>query len=114
MASTYIQIRTDERDKKEASEILSALGTNLSAVLNMTIKQIILQRRIPFDVALPKENAISKSVRSVAASMAIEGLSLNDAKLNDLEHFSQKSSSEQIQEIKNLVNRYSEKGTSNG
>ena len=67
MASTFIQIRTDEKDKKEASAILEALGTNLSAVLNMTIKQVILQKRVPFDISLPKEYVVS----NVAASMAM-------------------------------------------
>ena len=109
MANTYIQIRTDEKDKKEASEILSALGTNLSAVLNMTIKQIILQRRIPFDVALPKENTIPRPVRNVAASMSMEGMPLNNEQLQDLEEFSHKSAEEQEKEIQQFIKKYKEK-----
>lgn len=106
MASTYIQIRTDEEDKKEASEILKALGTNLSAVLNMTIKQIILQKRIPFDVALPAETVPSKRTLDVAASMSMENMPLDQEGLQSLEEFSRKTPSEQEQEIEDLKNMY--------
>ena len=81
MASTFIQFRIDENDKKQATEILDSLGTNLSAVLNMTIKQIILQKRIPFNVALPEDPA----VESVAISMAMEGLPLDEKQYDKLE-----------------------------
>lgn len=43
MANTsLLQVRTSSEDKEKASEILEKLGTNLSAVVNMMIKQIIL------------------------------------------------------------------------
>ena len=49
MANTsLLQIRTSAEDKEKASEILNKLGTNLSAVVNMMIKQIILTEGIPF------------------------------------------------------------------
>lgn len=99
MASTYIQIRTDEEDKKEASKILKALGTNLSAVLNITIKQIILQKRIPFDVALPTETVPSTKTLNVAASMAMENMPLDHEGLQSLEEFSRKTPAEQEKEI---------------
>jgi addiction module RelB/DinJ family antitoxin len=52
MASTYIQVRADEVDKKLAVEILDELGTTLSAGVNMMLKQIILTRSIPFKTDL--------------------------------------------------------------
>lgn len=52
MADTYIQIMTNESDKAAVDEILSELGTNTSAVVNMLLKQIILTRSIPFDTKL--------------------------------------------------------------
>ena len=50
MAKTYIQVRAEEADKEKASEILDELGTNLSAVVNMLLKQIIMTKSIPFEV----------------------------------------------------------------
>jgi len=48
-----IHIRVNKEEKEESSEILEELGTNLSAVINMLIKYIILYRGIPFEVVLP-------------------------------------------------------------
>lgn len=49
-ADSYLQVRVDTNDKKIAGEILEGLGTNLSSVVNMLLKQIILTKGIPFDV----------------------------------------------------------------
>ena len=49
-ADSYLQVRVDNNDKKLAAEILEGLGTNLSSVVNMLLKQIILTKGIPFDV----------------------------------------------------------------
>jgi addiction module RelB/DinJ family antitoxin len=105
MASTFIQIRTDEKDKKEASAILEALGTNLSAVLNMTIKQVILQKRVPFDISLPKEYVVS----NVAASMAMENMDLDANEIKELDAFHKMNTKDQENEIQELVSKYKEK-----
>ena len=53
MANTsLLQVRTSSEDKEKASEILEKLGTNLSAVVNMMIKQIILTESISFEVKI--------------------------------------------------------------
>jgi addiction module RelB/DinJ family antitoxin len=106
MSSTYVQFRIDEKDKKEASEILNSLGTNLSAVLNMTIKQIILQRRIPFDVALPEH---SEAVEYAAATLAMEGMPFDEQGKQMLEHFNQMSPKEQDHNLQKLLTYYKEK-----
>ena len=54
MAKTFLQVRTDERDKEQASVILEELGTNLSSVVNMLLKQIIMTKSIPFEVKMPQ------------------------------------------------------------
>ena len=57
MADSYLQVRVDSEDKQKASEILEGLGTNLSTVVNMLLKQIILTEGIPFDVKMKKSNS---------------------------------------------------------
>ena len=43
MANTsLLQVRVDAEDREKASAILESLGTNLSATVNMLIKQIII------------------------------------------------------------------------
>ncbi len=39
--TSLLQVRISAEDKEKASEILEKLGTSLSAVVNMMIKQII-------------------------------------------------------------------------
>lgn len=52
MANSYLQVRVEDSDKEKAGEILEGLGTNLSMVINMLLKQIILTRGIPFEVKM--------------------------------------------------------------
>lgn len=51
MANTsLLQVRVDAADREKASEILESLGINLSAAVNMLIKQIIITEGLPFEV----------------------------------------------------------------
>ncbi|MBR0410400.1 MAG: type II toxin-antitoxin system RelB/DinJ family antitoxin [Eubacterium sp.] len=57
MANSFLQVRVDESDKEKASRILDHLGTNLSTVVNMLIKQIIITESIPFEIKMgPKDS----------------------------------------------------------
>lgn len=60
VADTYLQVRTDSKEKEEATKILEELGTNVSQVVNMLLKQIILKQQIPFDMDLNTKKAKSK------------------------------------------------------
>ncbi len=56
MASTApTQIRIEENTKKQAVELLEGLGLNLSDAVNIFLRQVILHRGIPFDVAYPED-----------------------------------------------------------
>lgn len=80
--TTLLQVRTSPEDKEKASEILDKLGTNLSAVVNMMIKQIILTESIPFEIKInhpvySKEEA----VKEVEATLAFEGMNLTEEEI---------------------------------
>lgn len=53
--TTPTQIRIEENTKKQAVELLEGLGLNLSDAVNMFLRQVILHRGIPFDVAYPED-----------------------------------------------------------
>lgn len=55
MATTPTQIRIEENTKKQAVELLEGLGLNLSDAVNIFLKQVILRKGIPFEVAYPEE-----------------------------------------------------------
>ena len=78
MANTsLLQVRTSSEDKEKASEILEKLGTNLSAVVNMMIKQIIITESIPFEIKINHPvYSTTEAIKEVEASMAFEGIEL--------------------------------------
>ena len=83
--SVLLQVRTSAEDKERASEILESLGTNLSAVVNMMIKQIIITEGIPFEVKMrPTVYSRTEAVKEVQATMAFEGLDLTEEEIKML------------------------------
>ena len=53
--STIISVQIDKKDKEQVTEILQKLGVSMSGLINMTIKQVIMRKSIPFEVSLPQE-----------------------------------------------------------
>ena len=50
-----ISVQIDKEDKERATEILQKLGVSMSGLINMTIKQLIMREKIPFEISIPKE-----------------------------------------------------------
>lgn len=53
--SANVNVRVEPDVKKQAEEILDKLGISVSAFINMTYRQVIMKRGIPFSVELPAE-----------------------------------------------------------
>lgn len=69
MANTsLLQVRVDAEDREKASAILESLGTNLSAAVNMLIKQIIITEGIPFEVRQPAVVETKKRSKNTGAA----------------------------------------------
>lgn len=67
LTNGVINVHVDPKDKEEATTILKDLGLNMTTLINMTLKQVIKRKGIPFEVALPSysnelENALKESV----------------------------------------------------
>lgn len=56
IANGVINVHVDPKDKKEANNILKELGLNMTTLINMTLKQVIKKKAIPFDVSLSKSS----------------------------------------------------------
>jgi DNA-damage-inducible protein J len=54
---TNITIRMDVELKKQAEQLFSELGMNMTTAFNIFLRQAVRQQRIPFDVALDTPNA---------------------------------------------------------
>lgn len=56
--TTTISVQIDKKDKEQVTKILQKLGVSMSGLINMTIKQTIMKKGIPFEVTIPEEDAI--------------------------------------------------------
>ena len=106
MSKTYIQVRAEENDKELASEILEKLGTNLSTVVNMLLKQIIMTKSIPFEVKLNETNYTEdEAISEINATLAMENMNLTKEDILLLKEYrSNKNASEDIR--KKIVSGY--------
>lgn len=57
MATSPTQIRIDSTVKKDANELFSKLGIDMSSAVNIFLRQCILRGGLPFKVEVPKYNA---------------------------------------------------------
>lgn len=57
MATSPTQIRIDSTVKKDANELFSELGIDMSSAVNIFLRQCILRGGLPFKVEVPKYNA---------------------------------------------------------
>ena len=48
MESTHLHIRIDTDSKKQAQQIFSEMGLDITTAINMFIKQVIRSREFPF------------------------------------------------------------------
>lgn len=92
--STYLQVRTSAADKEQASAIVEELGTNLSTVVNMLLKQIIITRSIPFQLKLAPAYSGQEAISEVRATMAMEHMPLNEEDISRLEKYQHASAAE--------------------
>lgn len=98
MEKTFLQVRTETNDKEQASIILEELGTNLSSVVNMLLKQIILTKSIPFEIKIPHIYTSEEQVSEVGASMAMEQMPLDKEDLRLLKKYQRTEDKETIRQ----------------
>ena len=79
---SMVQARTPESLKADAVDILEKLGLNLSTYINMSLKQLVIQKGIPFEVKLnPSTYTVNETVREVGATLRMEGMKLEKDEL---------------------------------
>ena len=70
--SSNIMTRVEPAIKEQAEAVLFQLGISMSTAMSIYLRQIALQRKIPFEIALPN------------ASQPVALSSLTDVEFNDL------------------------------
>lgn len=56
MATTPTQIRIDSNIKKQANELFTSLGMDMSSAINIFLHQCVIRGGLPFSVELPSYN----------------------------------------------------------
>lgn len=56
MSTVQTQIRIESEVKKQATELISILGLDMSSAVNLFLHQCILRGGLPFNVEMPKYN----------------------------------------------------------
>ena len=69
MATTNISIRMDAELKKQAESMLLDMGLNMTTAMNMYLRQIVRQGKIPFEIATDIPN-----VETVAAMKEVDDI----------------------------------------
>ena len=57
MATVNLSIRMDTEIKKQAAAMFSDMGLNMTTAMNMFLRQVVRQGRIPFEIATDIPNA---------------------------------------------------------
>lgn len=56
MAQTTLSVRVDENSKKAFDKFCTEIGMNTSVAINLFIKTVIRERKIPFELSLEKND----------------------------------------------------------
>ena len=57
MATVNLSIRMDKDLKKKSEEMLADMGLNMTTAMNMFLRQVVRQGKIPFEIATDIPNA---------------------------------------------------------
>ncbi len=92
MATTNVTIRMDEELKKQAEDLFSALGLNMTTALISFIKQSVREQRIPF--------ILSRDIPNEETKLAIQ--EVQEMKKNPNKK-TYSSFSELVEEVQNKI-----------
>ncbi len=61
MEQTVMNVRVDKEDKRRFDEFCNQVGMNISVAVNMFVKNVIREQKLPFEIYLSKYNAETES-----------------------------------------------------
>ena len=88
--SSNVMTRVEPEIKEQAEAVLNQLGISMSTAMSIYLRQIALQRKIPFEMALPSTSPIafgSLSDDEFNALMDRAAISYADGKCSDFKDF---------------------------
>lgn len=83
MAQTTLNVRIDEDIKHRFDSFCTEVGMNTSVAVNLFIKAVLRERRIPFEIAAPEDPFYSEA-NQARLRRSIERLDAGQGVLHDL------------------------------
>ena len=79
MSTVPTQIRIDADIKKQATELFSNLGLDMSSAVNLFLHQCVMRDGLPFPVEMPRYNQITldamEEARRISRDPSVKGYS---------------------------------------
>ena len=84
MNATTIQVRLDKRTKEQAQKVFRTLDISMSEAIKLFLRQVALQRGIPFEIKIP--NALTdRTLRESEEGVDLHRVSSVDQLFEELE-----------------------------
>ena len=85
MAATTI--RMDDNIKAQAGDLLESMGLSINAYVNLALRQLVNQRRIPFEIVALREvpNEETRRAMVLAEAKALGIVADNDPAFTDID-----------------------------
>ena len=84
MNATTIQVRLDKRTKEQAQKVFRTLDISMSEAIKLFLRQVALQRGIPFEIKIP--NALTdRTLRESEEGIDLHKVSNVDQLFEELE-----------------------------
>lgn len=90
---SQIAVRVDDKLKKEATEVFSELGLDMTTAVKLFLRQSVLTRSIPFELSLKEKEYSSEELKQakkdiqVLAKEKSEVVKLDFSKQEDIDTF---------------------------
>ncbi len=87
MAQTTLSVRMDEELKKQFDDFCSDVGLNASVAVNLFVKTVVRENRIPFEITARPSVRTRAAVRTAEADLEqgrLQGYETSEELLRDL------------------------------
>ncbi len=84
MATVNMSIRMDTELKKQADAMLADMGLNMTTAMNMFLRQVVRQGKIPFEIATDIPNATTLAALEEGDKMLSDPASRRFSSVDDL------------------------------
>ena len=74
MATTTVSFRTDAELRKEADLFFETVGMTMSTAINLYLRKIVMEQRIPFEISVPAMSKESISALKEAEELKKPGV----------------------------------------